>query len=253
MAATLLLLTWAPAWAAKNGDGDLIVSFAGGLNPTRLPRTSPVPVAVRVAGGARTVSGNPESLPQLRRITVEINRNGQLFDRGLPICDGPEIQPSTEPEARRVCGGAIIGSGHVTLQARIASQPPFVVHAKLLAFNGPRRDGHRLILAQAYSHKPPGSFMLTFRVDRREGEYGTVLSTALPSRAHNWAYLTHFDMTLHRIYTYRGVRRSYVSAACGAPAGFKTAVFPFARATYGFANGQQLSLSETGTCRVAGE
>jgi len=60
------------------------------------------------------------------------------------------------------------------------------------------------------------------------------MSTKLPPQTRGWAYLTSFRMTLHRIYRYAGARRSFASAACTAPAGFPGAVFPFAKATYGF-------------------
>lgn len=240
------------ASAVSIGEGDLFVTFDGGLSPKRLPRNSPAPVAVSVAGNIKSASGEIENLPQLQRIKVEINRQGRLFDRGLPVCDVAEIQPATQAAARRICGPAIVGSGHVTVQAHLPPQPPFTVHAKLLAFNGPHRNGKKLILAQAYARTPPGAFVLTFQVSRQGGTYGTVLSTTLPPETSRWAYLTHFDMTLHRTYDYRGRRRSYVSAACSAPAGFRRAIFPFARATYGFATGQEMTVSETGICRVAG-
>ncbi len=241
-----------PARAEQNGEGDLVVSFNGSLNPTALPRATPAPVAVRVAGNVESADGDAEQLPQLRTISVAINRQGRLFDRGLPVCRIKEVQPATEKEARRVCGGAIVGSGHVALQARIPTQQPFEVKAKLLAFNGPRKNGRKLILAQAYGRSPPGAFVLTFRVSRQPGLFGTVMSTTLPNGAQHWAYLTHFDMTLHRIYDYRGQRHSYVSAACTAPAGFDTILFPFARATYGFASGQSLTTTVAQSCQVQG-
>ncbi len=247
----LLLCAGVAARAASNGDGDLIAQFDGGLSPAALPRRTPVPVAVRVEGNVRSASGNTAALPQLSRITVGINRQGRLFDRGLPVCHAKTIQPASEAGARAACGGAIVGSGHVTVQVRIPSQLPFLVHARLLAFNGPRQNGHKLILAQAYARKPPGAFILTFRVGRRGGTFGTVLSTTLPRATRKWAYLTHFDMTLHRTYVYRGVRRSYVSAACAAPAGFDSVLFPFAKATYAFDTGQQLSMSVARICHVS--
>ncbi|MBK5219568.1 MAG: hypothetical protein JJE35_07265 [Thermoleophilia bacterium] len=249
----LLLAAGVPAGAVTNGNGDLIATFDGSLSPTALPRESLAPVGVHVAGSFRSASGDSDHLPQLRRIVVAINRGGRLFDRGLPVCRSRQIQPSTEAEARRVCGDGLIGSGHVTVQVRIPSQLPFKVRAKLLVFNGPRQNGQKLIFAEAYARNPPGTFLLTFRVDRRSGTYGTVLSTTLPRRTRNWAYLTHFDMTLRRTYTYRERERSFVSASCPAPAGFNRIVFPFAKATYGFANGQSLSLSEAAVCRVASE
>lgn len=253
LAAAALLFLPAQAPAVSAGDGDLLATFDGDLRPSSLPRNQQAPVAVRVAGNVRSASGDTDRLPQLERITVGINRAGRLFDRGLPVCRAKEIQPATEAEARRICRGAIVGSGHLTAQVRIAGQLPFVVKAKLLAFNGPRRGGQKLILAQAYARQPPGAFILTFRVDRRPGTFGTVLTTTLPTETREWAYLTHFDMTLRRIYSYRGKRRSYVSASCNAPAGFRSALFPFARASYSFANGQRLTMSQAETCRVAGQ
>lgn len=240
-----------PAWGTGAIEGDVRATFEGGITPRTLPRSTPAPVGVRVAGNFASVSGNSGRLAQLRRIKVEINRKGQLFDRGLPVCDPESIQPGSEEDARRVCGSAIVGSGHVNVQVRILGQLPFMVPARLLVFNGPRADGHKLIYAQAYARNPPGSFVLTFRLSKRKGKYGTVLSTTLPKETREWAYLTHFDMTLRRTYTYRGKRRSYVAAACAAPPGFSKAVFPFARATYTFTGGPQLTMAETGICRVA--
>lgn len=249
-AVALLLCAGIRASAVPNRDGDLFVTFDGSLHPTRLPRQRPAPVAVRVAGNIRSVSGHPDQLPQLRRISVAINRQGKLFDLGLPICSVNAIQPASEAAARKVCGGSIVGEGHIRLRVRIPGQLPFLVRAKLLAFNGPRRGGDKLILAQAYARKPPGAFVLVFRIRRHPGLFGTVMATTLPRGARRWAFLTHFDMTLHRVYSYRGKLRSYVSAACGAPPGFDAVVFPFARATYGFANGQRLTTSVTQSCHI---
>jgi hypothetical protein len=252
-AAALLSCFAIPAQAELSQQGDLIVGFDGGLSPKTLPRREPAPVAVRVAGDIRDAGGDQATLPQLRTITVAINRSGRLFDKGLPACAVASIQPATEREARRQCGEAIVGTGHVTVAAHIPSQEPFAVKARLLAFNGPRRHGHKLISAQVYAKAPPGAFVLDFSVRQGEGLFGTVMSTSLPPSARGWAYLTHFDMTLERTYTYRGRARSYISAACSAPAGFPGAVFPFAKATYGFDDGRKLRTTVVRSCRVGGE
>ena len=248
--AGLLLCPTLPANAELTQAGKLIVGFDGGLSPTKLPRTDPAPVSVRVAGDVRHASGDPDRLPQLRRISVGINRAGRLFDKGMPSCEVGKIQPATEAEAQARCARSIVGSGNVELQVRLPNQEPFMVRATLLAFNGPQHGGQKTILAQVYAEDPPGAFVLTFKVKRRGGVFGTVLSTTLPKSAQQWAYLTHFEMTLHRIYRYRGERHSYISAACAAPAGFPGAVFPFAKATYGFDNGQKLTTTAFRSCRV---
>ncbi len=251
VAAALALCAGLPARAELNQDGDLVTSFDASIHPSTLPRVTRIPVAVHVGGNVTSASGDEGHLPQLRTISVAINRQGRLYDRGLPTCNVASIEPASEREARAICGDAIVGSGHVRLQARLPTQPVAEVNAKLLAFNGPRRNGRKLILAQAYARNPPGAFVLVFRVSKRKGLFGTVMSTMLPRQAQHWAYLTHFDMTLRRTYTYRGRHHSYVSAACEAPAGFDTALFPFAQATYGFDDGRSLATSVARSCHVA--
>ncbi len=251
IAAAFALVAAVPAWAVKKLEHGVLVSFDGGINPRALPRTEPVGVAVHVAGDFSSASGEPAALPQLRRITVGINRQGELSDEGIPVCRAWRIDPATEAAARRICGESIVGKGRVTVQVRIPDQPPFLVRARLLAFNGPMHNGNRLILAQVYARKPPGAFILVFEVKRRKGTYGTVLTTTLPARTRSWAYLTHFSMTLHRAFEYRGERRSYVSAACSLPPGYTKGPFPFAKVTYAFAGGAEIHLSQTEICRVA--
>lgn len=253
LALATLALGAPAAFGERVQDGDLLASFDADLTPSSLPRTEPAPVSVQVAGDFWNAAGDPGLLPQLRSITIAINRQGRLFDRGLPVCLAEQIQPATERDARQICRDAIVGSGHVRLQVRIPGQLPFLLRARVLAFNGPYRGGQKLILAQVYARKPPGAFVLVFRVRRESGLFGTVLTTTLPAAAREWAYLTHFDLNLRRTYEQGGRHRSYISAACGAPAGFRSVLFPFARASYAFANGQRLRVGIARTCHVAGE
>jgi hypothetical protein len=232
-------------------QGDIIVSFDGELTPHVLPRHGAAPISISVDGAVKA-TGTSGEIPQLRTISVAINRAGRLYDRGLSVCHVSSIQPATEAKAREACGASIVGQGRVTVEAHIPTQPPFLVNARLLAFNGPVVHGHKQILAQVYAQSPPGAFVLTFRLSRRPGLFGTVMSTELPVATRSWAYLTSFRMTLHRIYRYAGVGHSFVSASCGAPAGFPGAVFPFAKATYGFAEGRHARATVVRSCRVGG-
>jgi hypothetical protein len=245
----LVMPSAAPAVLSQQGD--VVVSFDGGLAPATLPRIDPAPISISVAGTIRSAKRGGD-IPQLRTISVAINRAGRLYDKGLPICRVGSIQPATESNARETCGRSIVGHGHVTVEAHIPTQPPFSVDASLLAFNGPVVHGHKEILAQVYARSPPGAFVLPFRLSRRSGLFGTVMSTRLPESADGWAYLTSFEMTLHRTYRYAGAERSFLSAACAAPAGFPGAVFPFAKATYGFAEGRHMRASVVRSCRVDG-
>lgn len=251
LVAALALGAAAAARGESNVHDGVLGSFEARLSPSSLPRERPAPIAVRVAGDFRAADGGLAGLKQLRRIDVALNREGRIFDQGLPVCRVRRIQPSSPVAARRVCGDALVGTGHVHVQVRLPDQTPYVLRAPLLAFNGPRRHGHRLILAQAYLTDPPASFVITFEVRRKQGLFGTVLTTRLPPVARKWAWITHFDLSLHRTFTYRGRRRSYVAAACAAPAGFRSAVFPFARAAYTFAGDAHVAVDVSRVCRVA--
>jgi len=247
-----LLLTLAAAGIAraeKEKEGNLVVSFDGGISPRSLPRTETAPVAVSVDSTFQTADGS-DPPPQLREIAIAINRKGRMFTRGLPTCRIRRIQPSTSEAARRICGGAIVGSGHVRVRVNLANQPPFTFKGAMLVFNAKPVGGRRRLLAQVYGRQPPSAFVLTFKIVKQKGTFGTVIRTILPTAARKWAYVTHFDMKLRRIYTYRGKRYSYVSASCPAPAGLPGAVYPFARAKFGFAGGRQVTTMLTRSCSV---
>ncbi|MET0305872.1 MAG: hypothetical protein ABW196_06540 [Solirubrobacterales bacterium] len=230
-------------------EGDVIVAFDGGISPHALPRTGMAPVAVTIDSSFRSAAGN-EPPPQLRTISIGINRRGKIFDQGLPTCRVRKIQPTTISAAKRICGGAIVGSGHVQVLVNLANQPPFVFKGPMLVFNAERAGGDRRLLAQVYGRKPPSAFVLNFRIVKATGEFGTVIKTSLPQSATKWAYVTQFDMKLRRVYNYRGQQQSYVSAGCAAPEGFPGAVFAFARASFGFTGGEQATATLIRDCKV---
>ena len=230
-------------------EGNLIVAFDGGISPRSLPRGEKVPVAVTVESMI-TASDGADPPPQLREITIAINRGGKLFDRGLPTCKIREIQPTTIRAARRICGGAIVGNGHVQVRVHLANQEPFTFEGPLLAFNAKPSGGKRRILAQVYGTRPPSAFVLSFKILQRKGPLGTVIKTVLPRPAWKWAYITHFDLRLRRTYTYKGERRSFVSAGCPAPPGFPGAIYPFAKGSFEFAGDRRISTTLIRDCKV---
>lgn len=83
------------------------------------------------------------------------------------------------------------------------------------------------------------------------GTYGTVISGELSEQMNHYGYLEGISLRLHRRFTYRGRQRSYLSAACAAPAGFSVALFPFARASMSFEDGRVLSSTLTRSCRAS--
>lgn len=230
-------------------NGNLLVSFQGGISPHALPRLAPAPVAVWIESTVKATDG-ADPPPQLEQIAFAINRGGRIFDRGLPNCLMRDIQPATMAAAKKICGAAIVGHGHVRVQVSLAKTTPFTFEGPLLAFNTKPAHGHRRILVQAYGVRPPAAFVLVFTVRHRPGTFGTVISAALPESARSWAYITHFDLRLQRRYAYRGKTRSFLSAICAAPAGFPGAVYPFAEGRLRFADKRLVSSTLVRSCAV---
>jgi hypothetical protein len=228
--------------------GDLFVKFEGGIAPDALPRQERAPITVRVAGTIKTLSG--ERPPALRFISIAINRGGRIDARGLPVCRRSQIEPATAHQALAACRPALVGKGRYVGALSLPEQGAFPLQGRILAFNS-IVDGQRAILAHVYGGEPvPNSRIIVFRVHNSSGTFGTVLSADLPAELNRHGYLKLIRLNLRRDFVYRGRERSYLSAACSAPAGFNTAIFPFVRVGMTFSDGRQLSSTLIRSCRV---
>jgi hypothetical protein len=249
--ASILSLTVSLAQAELTARGDLFVRFSGGIAPGALPRDTRAPISVSIAGTVRTLTG--EQPPALRRISIAINRGGRLDARGLPVCRQSQIEPSSTAEALARCGPALVGSGSYAADVAFPEQSAFPSQGRILAFNAVI-DGRRAILAHVYGERPaPTTRIIVFHIRERSGTFGTILTGSLPANVNRWGYLKRISLSLHRNFTYRGQRRSYLSAACDAPTGFPGATFPFAHASMTFADDRTLSSTLTRSCRVRGQ
>jgi hypothetical protein len=229
-------------------EGTLRVKFAGKLAPKRLPRSGLAPVAVSLSGKITTT--DKSTPPQLERITMAINRHGRLNPTGLKRCRYHQIQPASTSEALKACRESLIGTGRFEANVALPDQSPFPSNGAVLAFNG-SLHGKPVIYAHIYGTKPvPISQLVPFHIHRIEGTYRVVLTAELPRVAAEWGYVSGLSLTLKRTYRYRGKERSYLSAGCPAPRGFESAIYPFARAAFGFDDGRVLRSTLTRTCRV---
>ena len=245
---TAALVPLARAETAQKGN--LRVSFAGKIRPTKLPRRGSAPIAVTVGGTITTRDGAPP--PQLQGIQIAINRAGRLDPKGLPSCSYADVQPSTTAAAQAACGAAKVGEGSFAANVVIPEQSPFPSAGKIVAFNGVDR-GRPVILAHVYGTQPvPLSYTLVLRIAPGRGSWGTVLSASLPAVTSDVAYVTGISLTLDRRFTAGGRTHGYLSAGCPAPAGFPGAVFPLARASFTFGAAGTLSSILNRSCKAKG-
>jgi hypothetical protein len=226
------------------------VSFDGKLTPHALPRHGKGPVGIVV--DAKIAATGGDDPPQLRRISIAINRNGQFSPQGLPVCRLDQIQPSTTEGALAACGSSLVGEGQFSANVKLPQQSPFPSAGKVLAFNG-RIHGKPAILAHIYGTQPaPTSTVLPFLLRNGHGTYGTTLEASLPQATGSWGYVTGLRMNLRRSFTYRGKSHSYLSAGCPAPAGVRAAAFPLARTSFAFAGSLTLVSVLNQSCRAQG-
>ncbi len=250
MAAVVAMSLVTLAHAELTERGDLFVRFQGGINPTVLPRTRLAPITVSVAGTVKTLSG--ERPPALRKIKIELNRSGELNSHGLPVCRYDQLVAVEPARALAACGDALVGEGEYVGKSAFPEQATFPSQGHILAFNGVYH-GREVILAHVYGTDPvPITRLIVFDIHRIGGTYGTVITGSLPDAVNHYGYVQGLALRLHRNYTYRGQRRSYLSATCAAPNGFTAAAFPFARASMTFADERTLSSTLTRSCKVSG-
>ncbi len=244
-----LLLGSAYATAATIQSDGLRITALAQLKPYKLPRKTPAPIAVFIAGHLQSTTGGVP--PQLQKLRIEVNRHGLLQSKGLPICRIAEVQPASTQRALANCGDALIGSGQFWANIVLPDQGAYRTQGRLLVFNG-REGGKPVILTHIYtSHPFNTSFVIPFAMRHiKQGPYGTELEASLPSALGSWGYLDRIKLTLKRKYPYKGQQLSYFNAACPAPPGTPRTSFALALASFSFAGRPSMSATVNKTCGV---
>jgi hypothetical protein len=239
----------APAGGERSQTGNLIVSLNGGISPFKLPRDHAVPVAVRLEGGVDTADRS--ALPRVDRLKLELAWRGKLRTRGLPVCPQGRLKGTATRQAVDACGGSLVGRGRLAAKIFVPGQEAFDVQARLAAFNGRTKVGRRAVLMHAYTSNPPVSFIIPFIVMRNpEGAFHTILVARIRRSVGTWPHVASFKVEISRSFVHEGKRRSYLSASCPLPPTFTSGFLSFARATYTFAGGDDLTTESVRSCRA---
>jgi hypothetical protein len=247
----LLLVTTGALAAGARAEvvqsGDVRVNFRADFSPVALPREKPAPIKVEVGGKISTTDGSHP--PALKQMRVELNSAGKIETEGLPACKASLLQSTNITEARSLCGAALVGKG--TFQAQIAfSGKPIVVNGEALVFNGIVGKRPEMLIHIYIASPVRVTLVIPIKISHQKGQFGTVLTTNVPSLAAGFGSITELQLKIGREYRYHGVRRSYLSAACAAPPGFPGAPFSFARGTFTFTAGHTLHTTLTRNCKV---
>jgi hypothetical protein len=249
---TLLVLALVGATVARAQTeiiGNLQVAVTASISPKKLPREGRAPVAVSVGWKVATTDGTLP--PQLKKLQIEINRNGILDPTGLPVCPYDKIQPASTSRALKNCRSSLVGKGSFAAIVGLEGQENYVAKGKMVVFNS-EKGGKPVLFGQIYSAYPfANSFVITFKVSKaKKGPYGTSLTAALPHTLLAWGNLTEIQMRLSRKYGYEGEKRSFLTANCPTPKGVGIASFSLARTNFAFVDGQKVSSTLTDDCKV---
>jgi hypothetical protein len=249
--AAVALVGATSATAVVVQQNGLRVGVLSQIIPYKLPRQGTAPIAVFLSGKVAAADGSIP--PQLRRMSIRVNRHGLLQSRGLPACPLSRLQASSTDDALSRCGGALVGSGRFWATIVLPDQGPYATRGRLLVFNG-RKDGRPAIFAHIFTTKPfASSFVIPFTISRiARGAYGTELNAAFPEALGDWGFVDRIKLTLRRKYSYRGRQLSYFNAGCPAPAGADRTAFPLAFTRFYFAGGKRVGLKLDKACGVKG-
>lgn len=247
--ALALAVTAALAQADTKIVGNLVFSVSAKLSPKTLPREGRAPIAVAISWKVATTDGSLP--PKLKKLQIQINRNGILDPTGLPTCPYSKIQPASTQRALRNCRSSLVGKGSFAALVALEGQEAYVAKGEMVVFNS--KEGKKPVLfGQIYSEYPfANSFVIVFKVDhKRRGPYGTTLTATMPARLLAWGNLTEIKMRLSRKFGYKGERRSFLSANCPTPKEVPQASFNLARTSFEFTGGTKSSATLTDDCKV---
>jgi hypothetical protein len=179
---------------------------------------------------------------------VELNSAGRVEPRGLPRCRTTALQSTSSDLALARCRGALVGKG--TFVAQLPVERQLLVGGRALVFNGTVRGGPGMLIHIYVSDPIRLTLVIPLRISRQDGRFGTVLTTTVPKLAGGSASIVALKLKIGRRFTAGGERRSYLSAACAAPAGFPGAVFSFARSSFSFSDGRTMRTVLSRSCQV---
>jgi hypothetical protein len=194
--------------------GNIVFGDNGGISPTKLPKHGFAPATARIIGKIGTVDGTHP--PALRQVEADIDKTIRVDAVGLPTCRLGQLQARNTRDAKRACGDAIVGSGSASVEVAFPEQPPFSSTGPLVLFNGGVHGKTTTVFLHAYVDVPaPTAVVVPATVTRIDkGRFGLHLEASVPRIAGGAGSATHFEMKIGRRFTYKGEKKSFLSAGC---------------------------------------
>ena len=213
-------------------------TFEGTVTPTVLPRDRPTPAAIEVGFHAP----RSQTPTRIAGISIGFSPSVAIDPEGLPTCEEGRIRSLSLDRARQVCGPALIGEGSFAARVSIPDMAVdcFGCVGETLAFNSIDNGRPAILLDLEIGSPIPDSFSIVLAAAEPLAGFPTAFAGTVPPFVSGYGYLQHLTLRLRRVFRVDGERRSYISAECPAPKGFRQVNFAFARLGYTPEGGPEL-------------
>lgn len=213
----VLLLAAAGAAAAKPlvmQAGPLVLKADAVVLPLQRPKDEFAPAFFKAKGEISTLDETHP--PAIREAVADLDADGALDPVGLPACSYSQLVAQTVAAVRRVCGGAIIGTGVASGEVAFPEQAPIHVTSPMTLLNGGVKNGVTTIFIHGFITVPtPAAVVSTATVSRvRHGHYGMRVVLKVPRIAGGSGSITDVRFKFGRYFSYKGMRKSYDLAKC---------------------------------------
>ncbi|MBK5218664.1 MAG: hypothetical protein JJE35_02580 [Thermoleophilia bacterium] len=209
-----LLVGASSALALRLQIANIVIVTDGGFTPTTLPKHEFAPIKLHGYGKISTADGGLP--PILKQIILWFDKHGEVETRGLPICTPAKLAATTTEVARKLCPGAIVGTGFGKAVVNFPEQPPIPASSPITIFNGAEKNGNPTVLAHAHLTVPaPTTFVVPIEIQRvNNGRYGFKTVAEIPKIAGGAGTPIYGRLKIGREWNYKGQRLSYVNASC---------------------------------------
>jgi hypothetical protein len=243
LAAAAIAASVAVAGPVVNGKDGNSQAIDVVLSPKRLSKTTLTPATLKVTTKTGTTTA-PNGVPSpATRAVVDFDKNAKIFTKGLPTCNAAELQSTSTEAALAACAKAKVGSGKGSALLPVGTQV-FTEPTTVTAFNGVPQGGKPVVLLHAYGAVPIQTTLVLVGAISNFGKegFGPRLDVAIPAIAGGTGALTDFQVTINKKFTFKGKRRSFVSAKC-------TSKKLKARGAFTYKDGETLTAFSTQTCK----
>lgn len=193
--------------------GNLVVEVEGGVSPKALPKGTPAPITLNVSGSVKSADGS--HVPALKTLALQFDKHGHLYTKGLATCQASKLRSTLSAKAKQICADALVGQGRVGAQIAFPEQAPFGASGPLLIFNGTPKGTKPVLIFHVHANVPaPTTFVTEGVISKASGKYGTSTEIEIPTITGGQGSLTSFNATVGKTWTYKGKKRSLLSASC---------------------------------------